>query len=229
MHKLKRFVSSSKAKVGMTLTTISLVWKLCMFILDSVGRGQTAIDIVESKFWLRVDLLWAGVLAIGLIMLVWSIHDLKAHQTMPQAEPTSPTLSVPEKRTTRQDNEERHIVDVTPQYLTGLFANYTSLQAKKLADDYMNKWMRVTGVIRDIDPSDPVDPCIRVQFLVGSELILLVFSEDWKDRLAVMRQGTRITALGQIHDVFRQGMVLENCEVLEEKKPTEKKPKAKKR
>jgi hypothetical protein len=44
----------------------------------------------------------------------------------------------------------RLVVDVSPDYLRGLFKDHTSIQAQKLVAAYLGKWMRTSGRLGDV-------------------------------------------------------------------------------
>src|ERR1700680_15172 len=48
-------------------------------------------------------------------------------------------------------SEKREMVDVTPEHLTGFYhEGHTSVQASKLAEAFIGKWMKVTGPLGDV-------------------------------------------------------------------------------
>jgi hypothetical protein len=44
----------------------------------------------------------------------------------------------------------RAVIDVSPEYLMSLYADHTSMQAQKLIEPYIGKWIKVSGPLDDV-------------------------------------------------------------------------------
>lgn len=107
-------------------------------------------------------------------------------------------------------SDGRILVDVTPRYLTSLFDEHTQIQADKLLEAYLDKWMRVTGPIHDVTSSGSIyfknegdGPWVFMRF-EGAVV---------NDRLRVLRKSDEVTVVGRIARVSAGTVVLEDCEL----------------
>lgn len=114
--------------------------------------------------------------------------------------------------------DDRIEVNVKPKYLLRLYKGHSSIQADKLAEPYIGKWIRVSGRVYDI--TDSLGGC-RVSFHQrwldgpGIDLSLtMVFGPEWRDRLSIMKRGTRIKVRGKIKEVNRAWINLTECELV---------------
>jgi hypothetical protein len=123
----------------------------------------------------------------------------------------------------------RHFLEVTPAFLMNLYSGHTDIQARVLTEPYLGKWIRVSGVLENIKPpSHPVDVA---RWLGTNRMIvslksaikeddtkvgrgIFYFNEDWFDRIRVIPIGRRIDLAGQISDIDRTTISIENCELI---------------
>lgn len=82
------------------------------------------------------------------------------------------------------------------------------MQAKKLVEAYIGKWMNVASSVRDVG-SDYI-----ILDLGKHTLVLMTFDIKWKDQLSVLRRDSHIKAIGQIKDVDGNDVILKNCEII---------------
>jgi hypothetical protein len=181
-----------------------------------IGWAIITISIYSHNFFegrsKRVEVigqtLISGFLAIALVLIWLSLRPQAIAQPQPQA-----------------TSAERIIVDVEPQYLIKLFDAHTDVQAKKLVEAYIGKWLVVSGeVVNVIGGEDewsvfiklhPNDPKDFNTYIVG-----MYFREKkWIDRIAVLRRGDKITAVGQIEAVDVFSIRLNNCELTDPTPP----------
>jgi len=106
-------------------------------------------------------------------------------------------------------------VDVTPTYLTGLFDEHTSIQAAKLVEAFIGKWIRVSGPIGDVAPLDDKRAVVWLVHIVGEPLMPCYFNgRGVVDELRVLRKGDPVTILGQVARVSGPASLdLNNCEL----------------
>jgi hypothetical protein len=137
----------------------------------------------------------------------------------PIAAPVSPSFSHAlgggqQQRTER--GASRHVVDVSPEYLVGLFDDQTSLQAQKLADAFLGKWMVVTGALGDLAGFG--DAGWQMVFArTFPEVTIYMWFQDREyveERLAVLTKGTCVTVLGQIDRIRSTDLQLTVCELV---------------
>src|SRR5579863_6187510 len=77
--------------------------------------------------------------------------------------------------------------DITPQFLTDIARNHTYIQASKMLEIYIGKWMKVSGVISNVSQ---ISTTLTMVIWSGSVLqeipsIYLMFDGQWFDRLSI--------------------------------------------
>lgn len=123
---------------------------------------------------------------------------------------------------------ERIVVDVTPEYLVGLFKDYTSVQADKLAAPYLGKWIEISGPLGDVFPRKPAGGgryTLSVFFAdrgigFNKSYVFLQCDEAWLDRLTILPRGSNIKILGLIEKISRVEIRLGNCELVDSMRPS---------
>jgi hypothetical protein len=129
--------------------------------------------------------------------------------------PSYPVVTGGEQQRT-DEAASRHVVDVSPEYLVGLFDQQTSLQAQKLADAFLGKWMLVTGSLGDVAGFGEAGSQMVFATTFPEVTIYMWFHdhEYVEERLAVLTKGTRLTVLGQIDRIRSTDVQLTNCELV---------------
>jgi hypothetical protein len=110
--------------------------------------------------------------------------------------------------------EERTIVDVTPEYLAGFFDDHTSIQAQKLADAFIGKWLKVSGPLGNVGSFKYSS---QVTFASTSNVMVYMLFRDRalvEDTLSVLKRGDQITVLGKIDRIEPLDVQLDNCELV---------------
>jgi hypothetical protein len=115
-----------------------------------------------------------------------------------------------------RDTGERIVVDVTPDYLWGLFEGRTTLQGDALVQPYMGKWMSVEGPMGDMAKAGN---SLQVTFAYGTHptmniVFMHVRAQKWIDRFSVVKLGDHMVALGRIERVSAMYIHLEDCELV---------------
>lgn len=120
------------------------------------------------------------------------------------------TASV-ETTTTATGTSPRIFVDVTPEYLASFYDQHMTIQANKLAEDYIGKWIKVAGRLGDVYPNQVV-----FAYKTFGVVVFMYFDMNkWKDRLSILKRGSRIEVNGQIQRVNAFEVHLENCELID--------------
>lgn len=110
---------------------------------------------------------------------------------------------------------ERIFVDASPEYLMGFFDEHTSAQAGRLITPYIGKWMRVSGIVLDVD-SESDCTIIRLGVKSIRTMVTALFTEQrWIERVETLRPNQPITVIGRISRVGRISLWLEQCEVVD--------------
>jgi hypothetical protein len=110
----------------------------------------------------------------------------------------------------------RVLVDVTPQYLTDFFREHTDIQAKKLLEAFIGKWMRLSGPVGDVYANDESNATVYFYPSTYRRTQILMYFNDKpiiEDRLRVLKKGDRITVIGQIDWASPRSLELDNCEL----------------
>jgi hypothetical protein len=110
--------------------------------------------------------------------------------------------------------EERTIVDVTPEYLAGFFDGHTSIQAQKLADAFIGKWVKVSGPLGNVGSFTTFS---QVTFASTSNVMVYMLFRNRafaEDTLSVLKKGDEITVLGKIDRIEPLDVQLDNCELV---------------
>jgi hypothetical protein len=167
----------------------------------------------------------AGVLGVAMVGIAWFEIAHRPHS--PPAVATSPSIpSHDEKRgpppakgindakREPEQTRERKVVNVSPEYLTGLYKDGYAATLNPAAI-YIGRWIKLSGVLGTI--SAPASYGTLVTFTDNQRpLILMHFDAQWVDRLADMVPGqTQIDVLCQIEGVSSMDLRLHHCELLE--------------
>lgn len=190
------------------------------------NQGLIAIaTIIGSLGLVAFGVWWAGLIVVLLLIVFYFI----SHESVPKS--TTHDLSPETKSTSNLDQEQkteaqfnkRIIVDVTPKYLVGLFHKQTDIQAQKLADTFIGKWIKVSGPLGNVGVFTTFsqvtfvhDPSWLWDGSTYSFSIYMIFQDRQyvEDRLAVLKTGDQITVLGKINRIDKVSVQLENCELL---------------
>jgi hypothetical protein len=110
----------------------------------------------------------------------------------------------------RPEWQDKIIVDITPEYLWGLFSERTMMQGDKLAKPFLNKWMVICGRFGNVTSS------MRVSFSSQDEpeRVFMKFNNDWQERLELIMPYQKIAVVGRIEYVTNYYLGLEDCELV---------------
>jgi hypothetical protein len=141
--------------------------------------------------------------------------QLKERREKAEAEMVPSPVIIPEVKL-RPQYSGREMVDVTPDYLMGLFDQHTSIQAQRLIEPYIGKWMKISGKLSDIMDNEYFS---QVTFERDPQkrygAVYMYFRQpDRRDRLSVIRRGTNLTVMGQIRNVANIELHLDKCELV---------------
>ncbi len=105
----------------------------------------------------------------------------------------------------------RTLVDVTPEYLTGLFDEHTDIQAEKLVEAFVGKWVRVSGAVRNVKASGEDGATVYLSRETAGASVSMEFND--RSAVEVLKKGGLVTAIGQIERVDSLWVGLGNCEL----------------
>ena len=114
----------------------------------------------------------------------------------------------------------RILIDKDPKFLSDIFSENTDIEADRLVEPYIGKWMKISGDVYDISDRDFGD-LMYVSIMdkggnpFGMSIALgMGFNRDtWKDRLELLHPGDHITVIGQIKSASRIGVQFDKCEL----------------
>jgi hypothetical protein len=112
----------------------------------------------------------------------------------------------------QSQHDDRIIVEVTPEYFGDFFARHTEIQATKMVENYIGKWMRVSGQLSNASAYDYGFSIVTLQ---NSSYLHMIFRDKKLiDRISVMVPKQPITIMGQITNVSTLSLRLDNCEII---------------
>lgn len=195
-------------------------------ILNWVGLIDQARSMMDPDYWFTKVILWPHlglvISVIGFVLLAFLISKekplAKAGAAIPDALTSTPSTPIATNTTPAATRlvGDRIFVDVTPEYLMGLFDNQTSIQASKLVSSFIGKWIpKVSGQLGDIHLISPERALVAFPMPQSDfRRVLMYFRGNyWIDRLSVLKPNYHITVLGQIKTVERVRVELDNCEL----------------
>jgi hypothetical protein len=160
------------------------------------------------------------------VMLVWDQRLRREQRHAPPAPaPIAPSLPVqqaiapavaPPPQISVEEPHGRVVVSVTPEQLWANFDGRTDVQAQKLLELYVGKWMKISGKIGDVSQ---IGKILLVNFERGripDYYFFHMYFRDQRfiDRLAVMQRGEHVDVLGRIDKVVNVMIDLEDCELV---------------
>ena len=119
------------------------------------------------------------------------------------------------------------LTTATPREIIAVYEGHTSTHGDALAKTYRGKWLRVSGLIRDINIDYwewflPFTCTVYLQHEFSEPFISLRFGRRWARRLSALQQGDQVEIIGKILWVQSGGLTLWFCEIVgigEAKKP----------
>jgi hypothetical protein len=198
------------SSIGTFVLTIAIVAFMVLPMLPNGSADTTAPRNEPVIGWLMPAVLAACVLVAGILnLLAAKARYTFANSSSSASSGTTPTIQA----------EERNFVgaSITPEYLVGLFKEHTGIQARKLIEPFIGKWMRVSGHLSEVLSSTP--NLAQVTFSgrgISSDLAVIYMYFRTKEsfaRLAILRRGDSLTIVGKICDVNPVQLDLDTCEL----------------
>jgi hypothetical protein len=191
-------------------------WEMIAGLLDmlpdmSPGAWAVLLGLMTAGIVLEYGFRAGNRHSIATASLVSAGTSNPAHKV----EAKKPRYAAPSDSTEERIPAGRIMVpdNITPDYLRGFYDQHIEVQADKLAEIYIGKWIRVSGPMRNIWEDE--DGMLAFISDSNNMDILMRFDMKWKDRLSVLSKKTTITVLGQIKRIQASHLSLHNCELLE--------------
>jgi hypothetical protein len=109
---------------------------------------------------------------------------------------------------------DRVFVDVTPDYILDLGKDQTTVHRQIRVGIYLGKWLKVSGLVRNVTAIPSQSGIVTIS-LGDNRGIDLYFNMTWIDRVQLLKVGQNISAIGEIDQIRRTEIVLQNCELTE--------------
>ena len=99
------------------------------------------------------------------------------------------------------------------------YNNRTDMQAERVLQQYIGKWFKVDGEIKDISElSDYILVFLGEPLKITADLRFE--KKRWRESLETMTIGDRLASEGKIREVRRRTISLEDCEITQATRPT---------
>lgn len=200
---------------------IALIVGGVLIFLDNIGRAQVLRDVYErlkmiSIGWPAHLLTWVGaVIALfGFVSLLWPQSKARRNTGNAIPVPSKPEIAVLPPVTVSPQTERIFVrPNITAEYLTALFDEKTDMQGTKLVEPFLDKWIRVSGEVSNIN-EDIGGEAISVVFHRKRPNIACSFDKaKWEDHLCMLRRGDTILVVGKIRNIERHWLWLMQCEL----------------
>jgi len=209
-----------KSKKGWVSAVIGAVY----LVLDHWGRAEAARDIYKAlapavKLFPSISPFIPPVLFA--LALVFFEAERRKRPTQAAHIFSVPLHYAPAMSSTAQSAkpDTRVMVNVTPEHLTSFYREgHTSIQAGRLAEAFIDKWMTVSGPIGDVLGSTDVHRMVVfADRSIHKHNYVNMFFDDKNqfDRLSTLKPGDKITVIGKIAEVNSLEVKLNNCELVE--------------
>jgi hypothetical protein len=195
--------------VVVALMVIPMLWPSSGI---AVAGGQRMVGWLMPSI-LAVCLLLAGALHL---LAARTRHEPSPARTEVPERMRAPATSPP--RLGAQNLEGRVFVgpDITPQFLQSLLKAHTEVQAEKLLDIYVGKWMQLSGEVCHVGKFEYGSSTVMFAGQPDKDdpAVMLYFSKVWTERLSVLRLGNNINVIGRIGSVNGLRVRLDDCELV---------------
>lgn len=219
-------------RVSGTVEDVSkLFWWCVELIIDPATHRRILANFSDETMYDRISVLPKG----SRLEVFGQIESVRTTLiSLQNCELPSDTKSLPEKAATAEEEvldsspippvpssvptrkiervDRRIILDITPENLTAIYREHTGVQANKLIEIYVGKWLRVSGAVRNV--AEFSDSSLIVYMLCGDGAVAAEFIEQrWVDHVVALRKGTIITVVGKLHRVDEKYTWLKECEL----------------
>lgn len=147
---------------------------------------------------------------------------------LPEASVSAPIAEVPvvplppatlEPPSPKPENKVFVDPNVTPEFLAGLYDGNTILGAEMKIKQYIGKWLPVSGRLSEVmggwDLLGGRTPAVATFLIQKGPSVIMIFQDEWIDRLAPTPKGQQIFVHGTITKVNSDKVELDNCELVD--------------
>jgi hypothetical protein len=196
----------------------------------------SGVCLLAGIFWLQIKTVWpsftgavtsvatnplAWFIVAMFILSVFAFHSPKKRNIGELRLPPPPAVVAPSVVSASSPTVQKVFIDVSPSYLTGLYAKRTSMQGDALAAAYIGKWITVTGQVQDISDFSPMTGSgpLYVQFRDSEEqsisALFPIKSAESAEKISRIPHGGAITVRGKIEIIDFMRVKLVECELIE--------------
>jgi hypothetical protein len=197
----------------------------------------TAMCAANALFWLQIKKIWppftevaasiatspvAWFVVAMFILAVVAFHPAKSRNRAAAAAPpnraaaAAPPINVKSANTDKPGEnkppEEKMVIDVTAEYLIGLYRGRTTIHADALADMYMGKWTTISGTVANVWKSTGGYRMIMCAAGNYDNLVTLDFGEN--AHVAYFTRESEITVHGKIESISGTGLNMTECSLV---------------
>jgi hypothetical protein len=170
------------------------------FMRTASGRPSIGTFFLPSGL---ADGLW--IVGIAMIVFVVVTREMQESPYITRQEIARATDATPVI-------EARIFAERTAEELMNFFAGHTTVDANKLLEVYMGKWLQVSGVFDDVT-AHHLGLTVYIE-LPNHSSVFMQFEPEWHDRLLMLKRGSIITVVGKIHRVSWTNLALRECELI---------------
>ena len=194
--------------IAATLALFAVFWKPIRDAHPAIGPVASEVA-GNSISWFTLLLVGFGiVLLLDLLARIrwWapSQHRVIGEEHRNIDKPGSKTIEPP---------KERVFVTIHPEHLMAFYDDRTSVQGDQLAQNYIGKWMKVSGAIGNASVKGR--SILAVIGLQNMRHIMLMFDEKWRERVSLMISGQKIAVIGEIREIGDANVILHHCELID--------------
>jgi hypothetical protein len=105
-------------------------------------------------------------------------------------------------------------IEVDAAFLQRLYKTNTKVQADRLMQSYIGKWMRFSGTVSDVTTDEGYKYPIAAMVLDdrSGTYMHLDFTTEWRERVSMLPKDSRVRAIGRINTQN----TMNECELLDE-------------
>lgn len=156
-----------------------------------------------------------GLIAFAALYLVLlgEMGKRAERRTLATVSPLPETKQAPEV-IARVLEPDRIFIHVEPEYLMQFFKDHTEIQAQRLLEAYIGKWMKISAPVFNVGRS-LMDDGITVTLHRGSDntaIFSMQFAARWKDLVIGLRRNDQFTAIGKVKHASRNTVSFADCE-----------------
>lgn len=213
---IREAIAGTKASFGLNrrlvINAITFVLALLLLVVVAGPTDDGQRQVFEELRW---GLAVLGALIVTIIG-AFLVNLVAVPPRMAERDREAPWL-VPAPQLPEDPHQRTH-VDVTTDFLVNLYHNRLDVHADRLAQDYLGKWMKISGRFKNLSSHVGASWLVHLEpsrpDVFPAPGFFVVRDQAWVERITVMEQGRYITLLGQITGISRHAVDLDHCEVV---------------